>query len=210
MEIWAVTDDEALSVASNLTSEETLDTPADRCHPDPPMEVFDRSKHDDEFRHPTDQDVPRPLHSETPEDEDLQCKSVQAEFQAIHCRCGHMLPEKIKVLATRGDLPKRLLGCMVPKCAACMCGEATKRARQSKAPVNSFNMPKPDQPGAVVAMDQLMSSVQGMTGPMKGFITRKQCMVATVFADHFSGLSFVHNQMSTNADHTIEAKRAFE
>ena len=35
-------------------------------------------------------------------------------------------------------------------------------------------------------------------------------MVSTVFVDHFSGLSFLHNQMSTDADATTEAKRAFE
>jgi hypothetical protein len=41
---------------------------------------------------------------------------------------------------------------------------------------------------------------------MKGFITRKRFTVTTVFVDHFSGLSFVHNQISADADQTIEAK----
>jgi len=35
-------------------------------------------------------------------------------------------------------------------------------------------------------------------------------MVATIFVDHFSGLSYIHLQKSTNADETLEAKLAFE
>jgi len=31
-----------------------------------------------------------------------------------------------------------------------------------------------------------------------------------MFVDHFSGFSFVHNQMSADTMQTIEAKRAFE
>ncbi len=34
--------------------------------------------------------------------------------------------------------------------------------------------------------------------------------MATVFVDHFSGLSYVHLQKSTNAIETVEAKIAFE
>jgi hypothetical protein len=34
--------------------------------------------------------------------------------------------------------------------------------------------------------------------------------VTTVFVDRFSGLLYVHNQLSTGAKHTIKAKRAFE
>ena len=34
--------------------------------------------------------------------------------------------------------------------------------------------------------------------------------MATVCVDHFSGLSYIHLQKSTNADETLEAKLAFE
>jgi hypothetical protein len=35
-------------------------------------------------------------------------------------------------------------------------------------------------------------------------------MVSTVFVDHFSGLSYVHLQLSTATENTLEAKGAFE
>jgi Reverse transcriptase (RNA-dependent DNA polymerase) len=45
---------------------------------------------------------------------------------------------------------------------------------------------------------------------MRGSLTLQRYKVSTIFVDHFSGLSYVHNQSSTAAAHTIEAKRAFE
>jgi hypothetical protein len=45
---------------------------------------------------------------------------------------------------------------------------------------------------------------------MKGWLTKKRYRVATIFVDHFSGLSYIHLQKSTNAEETVEAKIAFE
>jgi hypothetical protein len=45
---------------------------------------------------------------------------------------------------------------------------------------------------------------QGLAHPKKGY------KVATILVDHFSGLSYIHLQKSTNADETLEAKMAFE
>ena len=109
-------------------------------------------------------------------------------------------------MAQRGDLPARILNCKNPTCAACFFGKNTKRPWRSKAPVNSFRAPPAEKPGDVVAMDQLVSSTPGLIGQMKGFITRKRFTVTTVFVDHFSGLSFVDNQISADANQTIEAK----
>ena len=73
-----------------------------------------------------------------------------------------------------------------------------------------MTIPAANCPGAVVAVDQLISSTPGLIGQMAGFLTHKRFVVTTVFVDHFSGLSFVHNQTSTAAEHTVEGKKAFE
>mgnify|MGYP000653665129 FL=1 len=70
--------------------------------------------------------------------------------------------------------------------------------------------PPATSPGAVVAVDQMISATPGFIAQMRGFITRKRYKVTTVFVDHFSGLSFVYLQKSTSAEETVEAKRAFE
>jgi hypothetical protein len=45
---------------------------------------------------------------------------------------------------------------------------------------------------------------------MKGWLTKMRYRVSTIFVDHFSGLSYIHLQKSTNAEETVEAKIAFE
>jgi hypothetical protein len=59
-------------------------------------------------------------------------------------------------------------------------------------------------------MDQLESTTPGLIAQVKGWLTTNQCHVATVFVDHYSRLSYVHLQKSTNAEETIKAKIAFE
>ena len=60
-----------------------------------------------------------------------------------------------------------------------------------------------------MSVDQLESSTPGLIAQVKGWITKKRYRVATIFVDHYSGLSYVHLQKSTNAE-TLEAKLAFE
>jgi hypothetical protein len=93
---------------------------------------------------------------------------------------------------------------------AYMFGKATRRPWRTRAPVNQLQVPPATAPGAVVSVDQLISSTPGFVGQMRGSLTLQRYKVSTIFIDHFSRLSYVHNQLSTAAAHTIEAKRAFE
>ena len=65
-------------------------------------------------------------------------------------------------------------------------------------------------PGQCVSVDQMESPVPGLIAQLKGIPTRDRYKAATVFVDHYSCLSFVHLQHSTNAEETIQAKQAFE
>ena len=113
-------------------------------------------------------------------------------------------------MAKRGDLPRALLDCKIPVCASCAYGKATRRPWRTKAPVNKNSVPPATHTGAVVGADQLISSVPGFIGQMRGILTRKRYTVSTVFVDHFSGYSYVHFQLSSSAESTIMARRAFE
>ena len=187
------TDDEQDDDSINTENEE----PATRRHPDLPNDVFSDLRDDGEA-------------TVIPEDEDVQYSTAQAELLAWHYRLGHSPFAKIRQMSARGDLPAYLSTCKIPKCAACMYGKATKRAWRSKSPVNSLRTPPATAPGAVVAIDQMISSTQGLIGQMRGFLTRQRYTVTTVFVDHYSALSYVHFQKSTSAAETIEGKRAFE
>jgi len=205
-----VTDDE-------MSESDTSDVEPTTCrHPDIPDKVFVQptDNHRAAISDPIDTmhfnlQPERTVHVVT-EDEDVQGLSPQAELLVWHYRLGHISFRRILKMVERGDLPKRLLSVTILKCAACLCGKATLRAWRTRAPVNKFRAPPATSPGAVVAVDQLVSSTPGLISQMKGFLTRKRYTVTTVFVDHFSGLSYVHSQMSTDATSTIEAKRAFE
>ena len=155
---------------------------------------------------PDRQDLPAVITDE----EDRVPQDVSVEFLRWHQRLGHISPKKIKIMAQYGILPRRLATCRVPMCTTCMFGKATKRPWRTKAPQNrdqpSHTITKP---GDCVSVDQLESSTPGLIGQLRGIPTIKRYEVATVFIDHYSGLSYVHLQKSTTAIETVEAKDAF-
>jgi hypothetical protein len=132
----------------------------DRRHPDIPDSVFNRINFSGDVEILPTEDV------------EIQANTTQAQLLAWHYRLGHIPFAKIRQMASRGDLPIGLATCIIPKCAACMYGKATRRAWRTKSPVNAIANKRVTAPGAVVSMDQLVSSVPGLIGQMKGFITR--------------------------------------
>jgi hypothetical protein len=111
-------------------------------------------------------------------------------------------------MAARGEMPKQLAACRVPKRGSCLHCKATRRPRRTKG--SAKKLQTRTKLGQCVSVDQLESPVAGFVGQNKRFFHRKRCKVATVFVDHFSRLSFVHLQESTKGAETLLAKRAFE
>ena len=65
------------------------------------------------------------------------------------------------------------------------------------------------KPGECVSVDQLESTTPGLIAQLK-HPTKARYRVATVFIDHATRFSYVYLQQSTNAEETVQAKRAFE
>jgi hypothetical protein len=143
--------------------------------------------------------------------EDVIPQDASAEFLRWHHRLGHISLKKIRTLAGMGVLPKRLLACKIPICTSCLYGKATRRPWRSKTPNNVDETVRTvTRSGDCVSVDQLESSTPGLVAQLKGRPTIKRYKAATIFLDHFSGLSYVHLQKSTSVDETIEAKDCFE
>ncbi|KAI2501071.1 hypothetical protein MHU86_13425 [Fragilaria crotonensis] len=109
-------------------------------------------------------------------------------------------------------LSKKLAKCQVPTCTSCLYGKATRRPWRTKPKggQQGGKLRTASEPGQCISIDQLESSTPGLIAQIKGWLTKKRYKVATIFVDHFSGLSYIHLQKSTNADETLEAKLAFE
>ena len=195
-----VTDDEVSEASDN---EEGDDPVMSRMQPDQPYDFHVQLPH-------AANDPGRRVEFEYDDEKEMQQLSPEAELMLVHYRQGHIPFAKLVNMAKRGDLPARLATCRIPKCSACMYCKATRRAWRTKAPVNQMQIPAATSPGAVVGIDQLISSTPGIIGQMKGFLTRKRYTVTTVFVDHCSTYSYTHFQQSTSVLETLEAKKAFE
>ena len=133
----------------------------------------------------------------------------QDELLRWHYCLGHLPFDRIKQLANTGQLPKRLLNCHTPFCAACQYGRMTKRPWRAKG--DDKNTAKTaTYPGQVVSVDQLQSTTPGFIAQLKGALTHQRYRYATVFVDQFSRYTFVYLQKRITRQKTVMAKHAFE
>lgn len=129
----------------------------------------------------------------------------------LHQKYGHIPMVQLQRMVSLGMLPARIQKCPLPICSACIYGKMTRRAWRSKPSNNKDTSKVATFPGEIVSVDQLESPIGGFIAKMKGKLYQKaRYKCATVFVDHFSGLSFVFLQQSTTAKETLQAKAAFE
>jgi hypothetical protein len=65
--------------------------------------------------------------------------------------------------------------------------------------------------GPIISLlNQLKSTVPGLVGQIKGWLTVQRYHMTTIFVNHHSWLSFVYLQKSDTAKETLMAKQAFE
>ena len=127
----------------------------------------------------------------------------------IHQSLNHLLFKVIQLMAANGHYSKKLVDCQIPKCAACLFGKSTRRPWRIKSQQTGASK-LCTFPGQCVSVDQLESLTPGLIAQMKGILTTKRYMAATIFINHFSRLSFVHLQSTLSSEDTIQAKKAFE
>jgi Reverse transcriptase (RNA-dependent DNA polymerase)/GAG-pre-integrase domain len=145
-----------------------------------------------------------------PESFEASGSNAEDELLRWHYRMSHISMSRLQKLASQGYLPKRLATCRKPLCQACVYGKLTKRPWRTKGSPDMDNVNVATVPGQCVSVDQLESPIEGFVGQMKGKLTTKRYKVATIFVDHYSNLSFVHLQSTTNAEDTLKAKQEFE
>ena len=66
------------------------------------------------------------------------------------------------------------------------------------------------QPGQVVSVDQLESTMPGFVAQLKGLLTTQYYNYATIFVDQYSKLSFVFLQKRITSAEKVLAKQSFE
>ena len=150
-----------------------------------------------------------PITHVIPEDPEPKSLESQDELLRWHYRLGHLPFDRIKQLVNNGQLPKRLLTCHTPICAACQYGKMTKRPWRVKGD-NKAMAKTATYPGQVVSVDKLESTSPSFIAQLKGILTQQRYWYAIVFVDQFSRYTFVYLQKCVTSVETIMAKQAFE
>ena len=159
----------------------------------------------------TDFDLNGPSDSKANDESYEENPNASTEFLKWHQRLGHISPNKMRVMAKIGILPKRLASCEIPMCTSCLYGKATRRPWRGKIRKSqTFKKQHLTKPGQCVSVDQLESTTPGLIAQMKGIPTKLRYKGATVFVDQYSGLSYVYLQKTLDGDETVSAKAAFE
>ena len=144
-----------------------------------------------------------------PDDQEPTSLDPHDELLRWHYRLGHLSFDRIKQLASTGQLPKRLLSCKKPFCAACQYGKMTKRPWRVKGEDKKATKTA-TKPGQIVSVDQLESNTPGLIAQLKGKLTQQRYKYTTVFVDQYSGYTFVYLQRRLTSAETVMAKHAFE
>jgi hypothetical protein len=113
-------------------------------------------------------------------------------------------------MAENGQLPKSLLKCKTPFCAACQYGKLTRQPWRHKGQDKQRHAKTITQPGQCVSVDQLESTQVGFIAQLKGKLTTQRYKYATIFVDQYSKYSYVHLQKTLTSEETVQAKQAFE
>lgn len=150
-----------------------------------------------------------------PDQEDPSTKQPDsgpsAELLQTHYRYGHAPMSKLQQMARQGILPSRLANCDIPLCTGCLYGKASRKPWRTKQSAREESHEVVlTKPGQCVSVDQLVSTTPGLIAQLQGRPTTKRYMVATIFVDHYSGLSFVNVQKTASAEETVEGKEKFE
>ena len=112
-------------------------------------------------------------------------------------------------MSQRGILPKRLLECTKPFCAARQYGKLTRKPWRSKGgPTNPIR--RATSSGQIISVDQLESSTVGFIAQLKGKLTTQRYQYAMVFVGQHSRYAYIYLQWTITSAETIQAKHTFE
>ena len=130
-----------------------------------------------------------------------------------HHRLYHLPYRILFLLASIGNIPKRLLECRNknPLCVAYQFGQAHRRPWRVKGKKSSsIRTPEQKDPGDGVSVDQIVSAQPGLIPQMSVFLTKQRLWGATTFIDHVSDFVYVHLMQDLSLAETLIEKEAME
>jgi len=142
------------------------------------------------------------------------------EYMHWHYKLNHPSHTVMIKMAKQKMLPRRITNILTtmdkhhakpPMCNDCCAAKATRKPWRSKGKGHiQSHIKKVSNPGDIVSVDQLESSIPGFIGQMTGKLTKQRIVASTIYVDHASDLSYVYHQTSMTSEETLKSKQAFE
>ena len=137
----------------------------------------------------------------------LEASNPKAELLRWHYWLGHLPFFKLKLIASKGEIPKHLAKLLPSKCAGCLFGAMTKIPWKSKN--SNTHIFVATTPGECVSVDQMISTQVGFVAQLKGKLTKRRYRASTVFVNHYYWICYVYHISNLTSEETFRAKQAF-
>jgi transposase InsO family protein len=215
-QVAEITDDEA-SVQPPKEPQQSSEKEMDGIRPETPTEI-------DQMREEIFKDKePGPItyDEEETEEEDFRTYTQDSqEYMHWHYKLNHPSHTVMTRMAKQRMLPRRITNILTtmnkyhtkpPMCNDCCAAKATRKPwrGEGKGHIQS-HIKRASNPGDIVSVDQLESSIPGFIGQMTGKLTNQRIVASTIYVDHASDLSYVYHQTSMTSEETLKSKLAFE
>jgi hypothetical protein len=179
-----------------------------------------RAAHDSETAHeqPIQVTYKEPEYKDTP---DLPTyNDEKQEYMKWHYKLNHASLSTMQRMAQRKLLPHFITkilrkiektGGKAPMCNDCYSASACKTQWRYKTEKKMNTSRKANlEPGDIVSVDQIETSVPGFLAQITGSLTRNRIVGSSVYVDHASDLSYIHHHTSMSSEETLKGKEAFE
>jgi hypothetical protein len=142
------------------------------------------------------------------------------EYMKWHYKLNHASLSTMQRMAQRKLLPHFITkilrkmektGGKAPMCNDCYSASACKTQWKHKVEKKMNTGKKTNlEPGDIVSVDQIESSVPGFLAQITGSLTRNRIVGSSVYVDHASDLSYICHHTSMSSKETLKGKEAFE
>jgi hypothetical protein len=195
--------DEEISDQSPKISQQSSEKGKDDLKPVTPMEIV--QMREEIFK--DKESEPITFDEQETEEEDIPTYTQDSqEYMHWYYKLNHPSHTVMISMAKQSMFPRRITEILTtmnkhhtkpPMCNDCCAAKATREPWRGKGKRHfQSHIKKASNPGDVVSVDQLESSIPGFIGQMTGRLTNQRIVASTVYVDHASDLSYIYHQTS--------------
>ena len=137
-------------------------------------------------------------------------RQKQVRLTTLHKKYIHLSFSRLQLLPRTSIIPKELASIPASVYPGCTYGKSHRRPWRYKGIKNLRKIRSVTRPVETVSIDHLVSPIDGFVPTHRGTLTINHYIGDTLFANHFSNITYAHLITEMNGETTVEAKKSFE